>query len=200
MGKDTTALSRAERRRRSDTAILAAAGELFAEVGYERTTIRAVAERAGVDPGLVTQNIGTKEQLFAAASRWSTPTDALDAATREHLPSAVLRHVLDAFESPQRRVAALALLRGSMTHETARAVLLREVMAPTQERVAATIDTDDAALRAALVNACMIGLTIGRHLIEDPVLVAADARALERVLLPAIAAITGGPPAAPAPA
>ena len=35
--------TRAEQRRRSEERILAAARQLFAEVGYDRTTIRAVA-------------------------------------------------------------------------------------------------------------------------------------------------------------
>ena len=39
----TADLSRDERRQRSESAILEAAGELFAETGYERTTIRTVA-------------------------------------------------------------------------------------------------------------------------------------------------------------
>jgi len=45
-------LTREERRRRTEAAILDAGRELFAELGFERTTIRGVAARAGVDPAL----------------------------------------------------------------------------------------------------------------------------------------------------
>lgn len=65
----TEPITRDERRRRSETAILGAARALFAETGFERATIRAVAARAGVDPALVMQYYGSKEGLFAAATR-----------------------------------------------------------------------------------------------------------------------------------
>jgi AcrR family transcriptional regulator len=53
----------AEQRRES---ILAAATELFAEVGYQRGKISAVAARIGVSEPVVFQNFGTKAALFAA--------------------------------------------------------------------------------------------------------------------------------------
>jgi AcrR family transcriptional regulator len=65
----------AERRRpgrpagASDTRerILASARELFAQNGIDKTSIRAVAAAAGVDPALVHHYYGTKQRLFAAA-------------------------------------------------------------------------------------------------------------------------------------
>ncbi len=65
----------AERRRpgrpagASDTRerILVSARELFARNGIDKTSIRAVAAEAGVDPALVHHYYGTKQQLFAAA-------------------------------------------------------------------------------------------------------------------------------------
>jgi AcrR family transcriptional regulator len=47
--------------------ILASARELFACNGIDKTSIRAVAAGAGVDPALVHHYFGTKQQLFAAA-------------------------------------------------------------------------------------------------------------------------------------
>ncbi|OBA80704.1 TetR family transcriptional regulator [Mycobacterium sp. 1164966.3] len=47
--------------------ILASARELFAHNGIDRTSVRAVAARAGVDAALVHHYFGTKQQLFAAA-------------------------------------------------------------------------------------------------------------------------------------
>jgi AcrR family transcriptional regulator len=49
--------------------ILAAARELFARNGVDKTSIRAIAAQAGVDPALVHHYFGTKTQLFAAAIR-----------------------------------------------------------------------------------------------------------------------------------
>jgi AcrR family transcriptional regulator len=47
--------------------ILSSARELFARNGIDKTSIRAVAAAAGVDPALVHHYYGTKQQLFAAA-------------------------------------------------------------------------------------------------------------------------------------
>jgi AcrR family transcriptional regulator len=46
--------------------ILKAAFAVFAEAGYERTTIADVGKRAGVSPALVVHYFGTKAELFAA--------------------------------------------------------------------------------------------------------------------------------------
>src|SRR5690242_21845245 len=47
-------------------AVLAAAGELFAEKGPAATSIREVATRAGVNHGLLHRHFGSKRQLLAA--------------------------------------------------------------------------------------------------------------------------------------
>jgi len=47
--------------------ILSSARELFARNGIDKTTIRAIAAGAGVDPALVHHYFGTKQQLFATA-------------------------------------------------------------------------------------------------------------------------------------
>jgi AcrR family transcriptional regulator len=91
-------LSKKERRCRSEAAILAAARKLFAEHGYDRTNIRAIAGLAGIDPALVMQNFGSKEELFAGV-RWNVPIDELVAADLDQLPRAALKHVLDTFEN-----------------------------------------------------------------------------------------------------
>ena len=56
--------------RRSDrtkAAILRATRERLAAHGYDRTTIRAVAADAGIDPSMVMRYFGNKAQLFDAA-------------------------------------------------------------------------------------------------------------------------------------
>lgn len=71
----TTLTTNAERKRPgrppgpSDTRdrILTSARELFARNGIDKTSIRAIAAAAGVDPALVHHYFGTKTQLFAAA-------------------------------------------------------------------------------------------------------------------------------------
>ena len=47
-----------------------AALALFADRGYAATTVRAIAERAGVTPGLVVHHYGTKDALRDAVDRY----------------------------------------------------------------------------------------------------------------------------------
>ncbi|AEV75158.1 transcriptional regulator [Mycolicibacterium rhodesiae NBB3] len=71
----TTLTTNAERKRpgrprgTSDTRerILSSARELFARNGIDKTSIRAIAADADVDPALVHHYYGTKTELFAAA-------------------------------------------------------------------------------------------------------------------------------------
>lgn len=47
-----------------------AAVELFADNGFDRTTVRAIAERSGVSPGLVIHHFGSKDGLRQACDDW----------------------------------------------------------------------------------------------------------------------------------
>jgi AcrR family transcriptional regulator len=68
------------------TEILAAAFQIFAESGYERTTIADVGERAGVSPALVVHYFGTKADLFAAViqDRFGTFVSGEEALLASH--------------------------------------------------------------------------------------------------------------------
>lgn len=183
--------TREERRRRTEAAILDAARALFAEVGFERTTIRGVAGRAGVDPALVMQYYGSKDGLFAASAHWFAERKELTSATREELPAAALADLLAGMEDPERRCAASAVLRSCLTNESARAVMRDEVMKDKHARLAATIGGPDAELRAGLLGAVMIGTTIARYLLEIPAVAAATTEDIERVLEPVLRALVG---------
>ena len=62
----TGSVSQRERSERSTRALLDAAGEVIAEVGYGNMTLAAVGERAGYSRGLVTARFGSKENLLRA--------------------------------------------------------------------------------------------------------------------------------------
>ena len=59
--------SRAARAAASQARILDAARQEFGDRGFEATTVRDIAHRAGVDPSLVLQHYGSKSALFTAA-------------------------------------------------------------------------------------------------------------------------------------
>jgi hypothetical protein len=58
--------------------------------------------------------------------------EELVSASRGELPREAFRHALEAFEDPERRTAAEALLRSRLTHPAPRAAMREQVMAPTQ--------------------------------------------------------------------
>ena len=62
--------------------ILDAARGVFAEVGYERATIRGIAAAAGVDKSSVIQYFGTKQALFREAVHWDIPIAELTSDDR----------------------------------------------------------------------------------------------------------------------
>ena len=191
----TDALPREERRRRTEAAILDAARELFAELGYDRTTIRGVAARAGVDPALVMQRFRNKEGLFAASARWAHEHETIFAATSDTLAAAALADMFAKFEDGDDRESAVALMRACLTHPTATAVMRDEVMCDRAAHVAAAIGGEDADLRAGLVAACMMGLGMARYLIELPAVAGASREDIVRLLQPALDAIVRSGPA-----
>jgi AcrR family transcriptional regulator len=185
-------LPRDERRRRTETAILDAARELFAEAGFERATIRAVAARAGIDPALVMQYYGSKEQLFAEAARWPSEHESVLEASREDLPRAALQDLFTRFEGDSRE-AAVALMRNCLTHPAAATVMRDEVMCDRAAGIARTLGGDEAELRAGLLGACMMGLGMARYLIEIPAVAGASQEDIERLMTPVLRALVDPP-------
>jgi AcrR family transcriptional regulator len=161
VGQEEPRLSRAERRQQTEARILSAARDLFSRFGYERTTIRAIAAETEVDPALVMQYFGSKDELFRRAAGLA-PDEAL-ADDPERLTEHLLTTIgLKLGDLPP---TSLAALRSALTHPEA-AERVRSVQSDHIERIAATLPTKDAELRAALIVAIMTGVTIHRHLIE----------------------------------
>ncbi len=187
-----TELTRDERRRRTEGAILDAAREQFAEAGFERTTIRSVASAAGVDPALVMQYYGNKEGLFAASARWQALHKQVYLATREDIPATAIADVFERFEDPATRDASIALLRNCLTHESALRIMRDDVMCERQQAMAKTIGGPDAELRGALIAAVVMGLSLSRFLLEIPALKNASHADVQRLLGPVLAALVDG--------
>ena len=152
--------------------ILTAAGELFAELGFERTTMRAVAAWADVDPALIHHYFGNKEGLLAAALVLPVDPAALLAgldADPEHAGEAVVRRVLGFWDTdPETRRLLLGLLRVGLSHEYAAGVL-RDLLGRTILAAVGRVVADDhQSLRAALVGTQMGGLLLGRYVLGIP--------------------------------
>ncbi|MGW4249356.1 TetR family transcriptional regulator, partial [Nocardia sp. NPDC004722] len=155
------ATNRARQRRNTEARILAAAERLFAESGYDRTTIRAIAAAADTDPGLVMRYFGSKEELFARAATVGAgePIAGTPAQAAELLLAALQAKLED------QPVNALAAIRSMLTHADA-AEAVRAAMAEQQRHAAGHLAADEAELRAGLLGAVTLGVVIGRHLLQ----------------------------------
>jgi AcrR family transcriptional regulator len=85
--------------------IIQAARDLFAERGYTRTTVRAVAAAAEVQPGLLHHFFGSKEQLYREAldlsvDPWEVLTMLLDDTPREQFAEALVRQFVTSWRDP----------------------------------------------------------------------------------------------------
>ncbi|GFG73806.1 TetR family transcriptional regulator [Mycobacterium botniense] len=180
-------------------AILDAARARFASDGFAATTIRQVAADAGVDASLVMQFYQSKNELFGAVM--SISPEALADLTHafegpvERLGERVVRAFLGVWEgASQDSDALMAMLRGAIVNERANAQL-REFI---QARLLDSIDSwpvrhDDAALRAGLASAMLVGIVVGRRIVGVPVLANADRETLVELLAPAVQSVLTSP-------
>jgi AcrR family transcriptional regulator len=180
--------ARAQRRRNTEARILDVARTLFAAQGYQSTTIRAVAAAAGVDPALVMQYFGSKQDLFAAASRVDLDDPDLDDS--EELVELVLTKIgMKIGALPE---TSLAMMRSMLTHPEA-TELVRTALGSQIDQLGAAIPGEDAALRAGLVVATMLGVIVSHQLLDLGALHNATGDRIAELLRPALRLLAGIP-------
>lgn len=156
--------------RRSDatkSAILAAAREQFAAVGYQAATIRAIATAAEIDPAMVMRYFGNKEKLFAAAAEFDLRLPDLSDVPREDVGAALVEHFLNRWENDE---TLMALLRTAVTNEAA-AARLQEIFATQMAPLIAKLSGEPrpaAAARAGLIATQILGLALCRYVLRLP--------------------------------
>ncbi|WP_030906250.1 TetR family transcriptional regulator [Streptomyces sp. NRRL F-5126] len=170
--------------------ILAAARGGFAEHGYDRTSVRAVARAAGVDAALVHHYFGTKERLFAAAIEVSFEPalgvhDVL-AGDRDAIGERLARLFFGVWEDERTRAPLLAVMRSALTNETAAGVLRTFVLRRLLERIAEGLDVPDPTLRAELAASQMIGVALLRYVLGVEPLASVDAEEIVRRVAPTL--------------
>ncbi len=142
-------------------AILEAATRRFASEGYDRAGAREIAADAGVTAALVNRYFGSKEALFAEVIKRALDIEQLTRGGRaglaEHLARVVVYGEGDA---PDGLLTPLLLLLHSAAEPRA-VELFRRDLDRTQLRVLAErIGGDEAAVRAAMVLAQLIGFAV----------------------------------------
>ena len=169
-------------------AIREAAARLFAEHGYDRTSMRAIAAAAGVDQKLVAHFFGSKQRLFVEV--FAPPFDPavvvpeLFAGDPADIGERVARFLLTVLEHPESRHRLTGLIRAAASEpEAARMVrdlISREMLA----RFVDALDVEDADIRANLLGSQVVGLAMARYIVAVEPLASMPADAVVAAIAP----------------
>jgi len=171
-------------------AVLDAARELFAERGFERTTMRAVAARAGVDPALIYHYFGDKDGLLFAALQ--PPEDAATvfaglASATDRTGEELVRRLVGLWEErPEIREQMAAILRTGLSHDRA-GRLLRDILSSfILAALGDVLAKDRRELRVALIGSQVGGLMLARYILQVPGAAAASPEDLVQAVGPTL--------------
>lgn len=169
--------------------ILAAARELFAARGFGRTSIRAIAGQAGVDPALVHHYFGAKDDLFIAALELPVDPRVVLAPVAAQGPDGaaerLLRTFLTVWDDPGLRLPLLGLARSML--DPAGAPLFKDgFLAVVLQPVGIALGIDEPERRMPIVASQVIGLVLLRYLLELEPLASMDADEIVAVYAPTI--------------
>ncbi|RNL59237.1 TetR family transcriptional regulator [Arthrobacter oryzae] len=164
---------------------------MFAEHGFEGTSLRRIARDAHVDPAMVHHYFTGKDELFALSVELpADPAVVLAGVGSDDLEGraeAVLRAVLRLWESPAQQ-GLLAFLRGTIGSK-AKTALLRETATRTiLPRVMAGIPAtaEELAIRGNLVASQIVGLVLVRYVLKLEPLASASPEDVVQMVAPTV--------------
>lgn len=169
--------------------ILDAARRLFAEKGFDTTTVRAIATEADVDPAMIHHYFGTKEDLFRETLQFPiNPADLIPyliAGGREELGERLVATFVRIWDSPV-GVAGVALIRSAVNNERMARLLREFVLTQLMRRVAKEVGMtpEDAQLRVSLVGSQLAGLVMMRYIIKVEPIASMPADELVPIIAP----------------
>ena len=152
--------------------ILGAARRLFSKNGYERTTIRAVATAADIDPSMVMRYFVNKERLFTAAATIDLKFPDLSDLPRRNAGIAIIEHFLKLWEGPLSGKGLDVLLRSAVTHKAAAKRMQDVFQRQTLPFLQQFCSPEQAQECAALIVTQLLGLAYTRHVVRLPAVVA----------------------------
>jgi AcrR family transcriptional regulator len=147
-------------------AILAAAQNRFAKEGYEKATLRAIAQDAGVTAAMVLRYFDSKAHLFARSTAAGFVDLDLRRLPHEEFGVRFTRAALEPWEAGS-DTAMEALHRAAMTNDdAARAVqtLVDQQVLPALRALFPEDPHVDE--RAALIHSQGLGIVVGRYLLR----------------------------------
>ncbi|MCY0958799.1 TetR/AcrR family transcriptional regulator [Streptomyces sp. H27-H5] len=196
---DEATSARAGGRRRDASAtrrrILDAARDLFAERGYERATVRDIAEVAGSNQALLFRYFGSKQGLLAEVLARGG-LEQVRATPPEELFETALRSMLTSSAAGTGDRSLEVYLRSVGRGEDA-AGTLRELGAEYQRALASLSGAPDGALRADLAMAWLLGIGLMRTVVAREPLAGADPDEVCALVLTTLRHLWAAPPDPP---
>lgn len=157
--------------------ILHAGRKLFAERGFDGTSMRAIAAEADVDAALIGHYFGGKEGLFEAVMELPVDPVALAAqltkAPLDELPAHLVATFLQVWEGPDTGPAMVSVMRRAIGDpaqlESLRSFMAGAVLGPVMPRLAHYGAPEQVHARLSLVASLLLGTMVTRHVLHlDP--------------------------------
>lgn len=149
--------------------IVEAARREFGAHGYDRTSMRAVARAAAVDPALIHHYFESKEDLLLSAMEVPfDPREVLGAVVdgpQDRIGERLVRAVLGQWDDPQRQRRLLTIVRTAIASEAASHLLRDGLLRMILDQIAAIPGIDDARSRGNLVASQLVGLLMTRYVV-----------------------------------
>lgn len=174
----------------SRDAVLTAAKQRFAVEGYEKTTLRAIANDARVDASMVLYLFGSKAELFRESLRLIIDPDVLAAALADgdgDIGTRLVRAYLGIWEHPDTAASMVAMLQSATSnpdaHEAFRAFIQDYVLAAVSGVLGGG---EQARLRAMLAATNLVGTAILRYVMRIAPLAELAADDVVRLISPSV--------------
>ena len=177
----------------SREAVLAAAKARFATEGYEKATLRAIADDAHVDPSMVLYLFGSKADLFRESLRLIVDPGLLVAALTgipgddPDIGTRMVRTYLRIWESPDTGPSMVAMLQSATSnsdaHEAFRGFMQNYVLTAVSEVLGGG---EQARLRAMLAASQLVGTALLRYVMKVAPLASLSGDEVVRLIAPTV--------------
>ena len=180
--------------------VLSAAKQRFATEGYEKTTLRAIAQDAYVDPSMVLYLFGSKEELFRESLRLIIDPEVLVAALTgaadddPHIGTRMVRTYLRIWETPDTAASMRVMLQSATSNSDAQDAFRGFMQNYVLTAVSGVLGgRDEARLRAMLAAGTLVGTAMLRYIIQVPPLATLSANEVVKLIAPTVTRYLAAP-------
>lgn len=177
----------------SREAVLSAAKTRFARDGYEKTTLRAIAEEARVDASMVLYLFGSKDKLFRESLRLIIDPDVLVSALAgtdgggDDIGTRMVRTYLAVWEGEDSAATMRMMLASATSNPDAHEAFREFMQTYVLTAVSGVLGGDDhARLRAMLAASSLVGTAVLRYLMAVPPLADLPTEDVVRLVAPTV--------------